>query len=273
MLSTPRNQRDLLIALVTVEEERATDFVMFPAVAPCGQRLVEFMEMINEASVAGGEGIGLEPIGPPSKCVFFSFQEQQLPFDVLIEEIPKPGVLIVLRSSARESPQSDEFDSLLVTTIRMKLGTETLFREHMAGYGPTFDPISICRLDVFISYSSDDVVLAEDLMRSMTESGLRCFLAKNIQAGKLWREEIRSALHSSRVVVLLLTSSSIASKWVMCEMGAFWALGKPIVPAVMSNDLNDIPEVISEHQCWPIEDAADRTEFLMQIWRLCRPYS
>jgi hypothetical protein len=273
MSSISRNQRDLLIALVTVEEGQPTDFVMFPAVAPCGQRMVEFIEMINEASIASGDGTGLEPFGAPSKCVFFSFQEQQLPFDVLIEEIPKPGVLIVLRSSGRETQQSDEFDSLLVTTIRMKLGTETLFRQHMAGYGPSFDAIPICRLDVFISYSSDDVVLAEDLKRSMTESGLRCFLAKNIEAGKLWREEIRTALHSSRVVVLLLSSSSIASKWVMCEIGAFWALGKPIVPAVMSGDLNDIPEIISEHQCWPIKDAANRTEFLMQIWRLCRPYS
>jgi hypothetical protein len=272
-MSALGNQRDLFLAVVTVRANRVTDFVLYPLVASCGQRFIEMMEAINEAATTGGGGAGIEALGDLNDYVFFSLGEEQLPLDVLVEEIPQPGVLIALRSPGRESQECDEFERLLVTTIRMKLSAGDEFRKYMSGFGPRFQPIPICGLDVFISYASEDAALAVELKQSMTESGLKCFVAKNIQAGALWREEILAALRSARVVVLLLTSRSIASKWVMCEMGAFWALGKPIVPAAMSGDLGEVPEIISEHQCWHVGDAANRTEFLQQVHRLCRPYA
>lgn len=124
---------------------------------------------------------------------------------------------------------------------------------------------------MFVSYAAKDSEVAKELQRALQRKGLDCFLAeKDLTAGKVWREEIRDALHLSRVFVLLLTPNSVTSKWAMCEAGAFWALRRPIVPAYMFVNIGDVPEIISEYQCRRIESYSDRTDFVREVYSLCR---
>jgi hypothetical protein len=54
-------------------------------------------------------------------------------------------------------------------------------------------------------------------------------------------EELKKDLKTSRAVVTLITSSGLASRWVVFELGASWALGKIIIvvlaPGVTSDRL------------------------------------
>ena len=125
--------------------------------------------------------------------------------------------------------------------------------------------------DVFLSYASADSAVAEELFNLLSNRGLRCFMAKkSIKGGAVWREEIRTALRSSRSVLLLLTPNSINNRWVMCEVGAFWALMKPIIPAYMFIDLKELPELISEIQCKPMHSASEKVALAEDVWNICR---
>ena len=144
------------------------------------------------------------------------------------------------------------------------------FEGFMSGKGPRFEPTEVYRFDVFVSYSVRDSKLALEIAEAFSEKGLVCFLSeKDIRAGKIWREEIRDALWSSRVVVVLLTPDSVKSKWVMCEAGAFWVLKKPLIPAYVYVEIDELPELISEHQCRHIEASSDRAAFINEVFELC----
>jgi hypothetical protein len=54
--------------------------------------------------------------------------------------------------------------------------------------------------------------------------------------------KVRTELLAADVVVALLTPSAVASSWVLQEIGAAWALRKPIIPMVTRRGvLNSIP--------------------------------
>ena len=127
------------------------------------------------------------------------------------------------------------------------------------------------RIDVFLSYSSEDSAIASEMAEDFEALDLRCFMAeKDLMAGTVWQEKIREALQYSRVGVILVTPNSISSNWIMCEAGAFWSLNKPLAPAIMHASIHELPEVISTYQCGRYETAADRKKFVDGVKELCR---
>lgn len=231
-------------------------------------KLIEQVRKIADAKIQGSnDKIFPEGIGEPGEYEFFDIEGGKLPHNILVEEIPKPGLLFAVRKEANSSIPTE----VVPFMYSSRYEEDDSFKEYREGNGPKFEPKEMAMFDVFISYSTEDSKLADEIRSLFDDQELRCFFAeKDIHSGKRWREEIRKSMSSSRVVVLLLTPNSVNSKWVMCEAGAFWALQKPIVPAYMFINLGDIPELITEYQCRKIETTQQKNDFVNEVCRLCR---
>lgn len=120
--------------------------------------------------------------------------------------------------------------------------------------------------DVFISYSHKDEELAKELCQLLEAEGLECFMSgRDIRSGDPWTEKIRNALVNAQEILLVITSDSIESKWVLCEGGAGWALGKPMVPALLKIEPDSLPEPIKRHQARKIETTAQKESLAKEI--------
>jgi hypothetical protein len=83
---------------------------------------------------------------------------------------------------------------------------------------------------VFISYATEDKTRAEAVCENLEIAGSQCWIApRDIGLGKLYSEEIVSALLSCRAVVLLLSSSSNKSRHVVNEIDRAFNRGVPIL--------------------------------------------
>jgi hypothetical protein len=84
--------------------------------------------------------------------------------------------------------------------------------------------------NVFISHSREDRALAERIERGLTFGGrVRVFTDRMMLAGQDWRTELRRALEAADVFFVIGSPASARSDFVLQEVGAAWALGKPIV--------------------------------------------
>jgi TIR domain len=210
----------------------------------------------------------------------------EIPLSALLEEVPSPGLIMAIKplkgistNTETGEPEETETDSITIATVikqQLPKGEDEYGRRlqrFLASPDSSFVPVPLSRHDVFISYAVEDSELATEIADAMQREGLRTFLAgRSIASGKLWANEIRNALRASRAGVLLLTPNSASSDWVMCEAGAFWALEKPIVPALLYVDIRTVPEVISAHQSKKVETTQQRILLVEEIKRLCRAY-
>jgi hypothetical protein len=79
-------------------------------------------------------------------------------------------------------------------------------------------------LYVFISYSHQDSLIADDISRDLAELGIEYFLdRKDIGWGESIRATVRKALRRCTHQVIILSPASIKSHWVHFEAG--WAMG------------------------------------------------
>ncbi len=91
---------------------------------------------------------------------------------------------------------------------------------------------------VFISHSNVDTVLARHMRNLLLQRvNAQVFTTEDLSAGEKWQSRLRSELSSSEVVLALLTPHSSNDSWVLHEIGAAWALGKPIIPVVTRRDV------------------------------------
>lgn len=84
---------------------------------------------------------------------------------------------------------------------------------------------------LFISYSSKDVVVAEELRSLLEKAGIKCWIAPHsIPVGSDYTEVIVDAIEKSSGVVLLLSGNSQDSKWVPKELDIAISSEKVIFP-------------------------------------------
>lgn len=120
--------------------------------------------------------------------------------------------------------------------------------------------------DVFLSYTQKDVHIANEIREELAGSGMTCFMAeKDIRASGDWTEEIRGALHSSEIILLLLTQRSLGKPWILLEAGAAWALGKRIVPLLNQVDASEIIDPLTRHQARVVEITEQRVSLAVEL--------
>jgi len=113
--------------------------------------------------------------------------------------------------------------------------------------------------DIFLSYGTDDVAIADELRLSLTSRGLRCFMAeRDIPVAAQWDEKIRSALLNSKSILLLITPRSKDRPWVLLETGAAWALQKEIIPTLMFVAPSDLLDPVKHYQARVVETSVQR---------------
>jgi len=111
---------------------------------------------------------------------------------------------------------------------------------------------------IFISYSQSDQEEARRLVAALRATDLVGWLdAADIAAGASIPSAIRNALLESSAIVVLLSPSALQSNWVQFEIGAAEALGKKIIPVIISGSLAEsgLPAILKDRK---VIDARNR---------------
>jgi len=94
---------------------------------------------------------------------------------------------------------------------------------------------------IFLSYVTADREYAHKLYSLLSKRpNLYIFTPEMLSAGEAWESILKKELSQSDIFVVLLSANSVDSEWVLHELGAAWALNKPIIPVVTH------PEVFSK---------------------------
>jgi hypothetical protein len=267
---------------------RSLDFALYCDSDPT-EVVSRWLEIIPTAlnAQAGADGEKTEVLVPGETCLLFDWNLDELPAGIRVNQIPAPGVIFAVRKGSRLEglPAADgsgsETDSggeyaLLYALKRELWRGDSAYAKRLQAFltAPEagYVPVPITRYDAFISYSSDDLALATEIAGDIEKRQMRTFMAsRDLAAGTVWTEEVREALLASRALLIVLTPNSAARPWVMCEVGASWALGKPLLPALMYVDPKTLPEVITAYQGRRIETAQGRKELVDELAELCFP--
>ena len=111
------------------------------------------------------------------------------------------------------------------------------------------EPLKKIKYDVFISYISNDLGIAENIKASFEKAGIKTFFAtREIDSGAKWSDVLRKGMVESSEVCIVLTPKSINSPWVMAEFGMAFGLEKRIVPLMVGVDINSIPTTLRNFQ-------------------------
>jgi TolB-like protein len=93
---------------------------------------------------------------------------------------------------------------------------------------------------VFISYASQDVAIADALCTALEAAGLPCWIApRDVRAGEAYAAAIVQAISSCRMLVLVLSKSSIESPHVLREVERASSKKRPVLSIRM--DATDLP--------------------------------
>ena len=112
--------------------------------------------------------------------------------------------------------------------------------------------------NVFISHSREDQPLVERIERGLTFGGRVRVLTdrRMLSVGQRWRTELRRALETTDVFIVIGSPASARSDFVLQELGGAWALGKPIVIVTPEGEVEWAP---------PIEPAAYKRVALTEL--------
>jgi len=112
------------------------------------------------------------------------------------------------------------------------------------------------RVDLFISHSSGDVDLATRLIRlvdgllEIPNGAIRCTSVPGyrLEPGDDGPERLRENLRDAKVILGILTPSSLGSAYVLMELGAGWGLNSRVIPLVAGGaQFGDIPGPIGRN--------------------------
>jgi formylglycine-generating enzyme required for sulfatase activity len=92
-------------------------------------------------------------------------------------------------------------------------------------------PASTAQRHVFISFASSDAAIAQHVVRSLEQSGLRCWFSdRDIEPANSYPAAITDAVKTSGAVLLLLTDASNQSPHVIREIELAFTARRPILP-------------------------------------------
>jgi hypothetical protein len=107
---------------------------------------------------------------------------------------------------------------------------------------------------VFVSHSGRDRAFA-DKLRRVLRLGSVFVDDRGRMTGENWERRLRANLSESDVFVFVVTPDTFESRWQLQELGAAWALDKPII-AVASDPklLRELPVALSDKSSVTIDE-------------------
>ena len=105
--------------------------------------------------------------------------------------------------------------------------------------------------NVFISYAHADREHVEHLVRALRAANIAGWLdAADIAAGASVSSTVREALKRSSAVIVFLSHNALHNQWVQFEIGAAEALGKMIIPVIVSGNqlVEQLPEILKDRK-------------------------
>lgn len=171
----------------------------------------------------------------------------------------------ILRQLARDlcirQPLPPPHDPFVIDASHVKAAAELLFGARNARLSPPDTAI-----DVFVSYSREDVDFVQELYNDITARGMTCFKDdRSIRTGARWAEEILSAVELCRIFLLVVTSRTLSSDWCKIEAGAAWGLGKRIVVILRHVDMDRLPGPLSSYQTKAVENREQQSELIEEL--------
>ncbi|MEL6977849.1 MAG: toll/interleukin-1 receptor domain-containing protein [Pseudomonadota bacterium] len=104
-----------------------------------------------------------------------------------------------------------------------------------------------------MSYATDDGLTVAGVATALRSAGVDAFYAKeSIQIGEEWLPRLRNEIIICEGLVCFLSRRSVSSSWLNVELGAAWALGKPIFPVLIDIDPSDAHDIVKMRQCYPL---------------------
>jgi len=115
---------------------------------------------------------------------------------------------------------------------------------------------------VFISHSSSNAWIAHQIAKEITALGARPWLdKKDLAGGDVILEEIMRGIRACNEAIVLVSSKSAKSQWVVLEIGAVSVLQKRVTPI-----LNNVsPEALAPMKGIKAIDLNDFDDFLVQL--------
>ena len=107
--------------------------------------------------------------------------------------------------------------------------------------------------DIFISYSQADRLAVERLAAFLKSEGWSVWWDRSLSPGDKYRKEIMTQLDHARVVIVIWTSASIHSEWVVAEAARGRAAGKLIPVKEPTLSYSGIPLPFGEMHTEPLD--------------------
>lgn len=112
-------------------------------------------------------------------------------------------------------------------------------------------------INLFLSYSARDLVLAQHVKETLTKYGARVWLdTEEVSVSDRFRENLRNAIAGSHGMVALVTKHYLMSKWALIELGAGWVSGIPLFQVFSEIAASDVP--LADLSSCPIEEIDTR---------------
>ena len=109
-------------------------------------------------------------------------------------------------------------------------------------------------LNVFVSYSTQDLENVEILQKSLSGTGVNVFVSEHsVKPSDHLSEKISDAINNCDLFVLLWSQNAKASEWVSQEIGKAHSLDKRILPLILTKGLN-LPGFISGLKYIPVHE-------------------
>jgi hypothetical protein len=130
------------------------------------------------------------------------------------------------------------------------------------------------RVKLFISHAHRDSDIAQKLITALEQAmvvpdgAIRCTSVPGykLDLGAMPADVLRRELVSARTIVAILTPHSLASQWVLFELGAAWLQVKQAIPLLAGNIRNqDLPGPLSNATTGRLGDADTLLKFLLQV--------
>ncbi len=84
-------------------------------------------------------------------------------------------------------------------------------------------------MSIFVSHSQEDEAVYSNFCLALDGAGVVRWDQKKMAVGQSLGDQLREAIRICDACVFLATKRSVASKWCMAELGAFWGAGKRVI--------------------------------------------